>query len=60
MIAIKKLRGNAAKIWMERYLNLIWDKLRDKNQIHLPGWTDIKIYHHYKDDMKSGYLKQYT
>lgn len=46
-------RVNEAKTWMERYFNLIGDKMPDKNQIHLPSWDrQIDIYQRFKDDMK--------
>lgn len=46
------IRVEEAKTWMDRYFNLIGDKLPDKNQIHLPSWDKQKnIYERYKDDM---------
>lgn len=46
-------RVNEAKTWMERYFNLIGDKMPDKNQIHLPSWDkQIDIYQRFKDDMQ--------
>lgn len=46
-------RVSEAKTWMERYFNLIGDKMPDKNQIHLPSWDrQIDIYQRFKDDMK--------
>ena len=46
------IRGNEAKMWMERYFNLIGDKLPDRNQIHLPSWDNQKdIYQRYRDNM---------
>lgn len=46
------IRGDEAKVWMEKYFNLIGDKLPDKKQIHLPSWDRQKdVYKRYKDDM---------
>jgi hypothetical protein len=46
-------RSNEAKTWMDRYFNLIGDKLPDKLKIHLPSWDSQKnIYERYKDDMR--------
>jgi hypothetical protein len=48
----KKKPTVRGKIWMERYFNLIGDKLPDKDQIHLPSWDKQKdIYQRYKTDM---------
>jgi hypothetical protein len=42
-------RSNEAKTWMDRYFNLIGDKLPDKLKIHLPSWDSQKnIYERYK------------
>lgn len=39
--------------WMERYFNLIGDKMPDSNQIHLPSWeTQKDIHARYCQDME--------
>lgn len=45
-------RVEEAKVWMERYFNLIGDKLPDKLKIHLPSWeTQRDVFNRYKEDM---------
>ena len=46
-------------IWMERYFNLIGDKMPHNNQIHLPSWETRKnIYERYRDDMEAKEIKE--
>lgn len=46
-------KTEAAVAWMERYFNLIGDKMPDKDQIHLPCWeTQKDIYHRYSSDVQ--------
>ena len=52
-------KTEAAKAWMERYFNLIGDKMPDKNQIHLPCWeTQKDIYQRFCNDI--GFRKEET
>ena len=47
-------KTEAAVAWMDRYFNLIGDRMPDKNQIHLPCWeTQKDIYNRYCSDMVS-------
>ena len=34
----RNTKTEAAITWMDRYFNLIGDKMPDENQIHLPCW----------------------
>ena len=46
-------KTEAAIAWMERYFNLIGDKMPDKDQIHLPCWENQKdIYYRYRTDLE--------
>ena len=50
----RNTKTEAAIAWMDRYFNLIGDKMPDKDQIHLPCWENQKdIYHRYCNDFKS-------
>ena len=43
---------DSAKTWMERYFNLIGDKMPHNGQIHLPSWESRKdVYARYNEDM---------
>ena len=45
-------KTEAAEAWMDRYFNLIGDRMPDKNQIHLPCWeTQKDVYNRYCSDM---------
>ena len=45
--------------WMERYFNLIGDKMPDNNQIHLPSWeTQKDIHARYSKDMELRGIEQ--
>lgn len=46
-------KTEGAVAWMERYFNLIGDKMPDKDQIHLPCWeTQKDIFCRYSGDMQ--------
>ena len=50
-----------AKAWIDKYVNLIGDKMPNSKQIHLPSWDTIKdIYGRYKDDMIKQMLDEST
>ena len=38
----KNTKTEAALAWMDRYFNLVGDKMPDSNQIHLPCWENQK------------------
>lgn len=47
------IKTDTARIWMDRYFNLVGDKMPNSNQIHLPSWETRKdVYARYKDDME--------
>ena len=46
-------KSNMARIWMDRYFNLIGDKMPHNSQIHLPSWETRKdIFMRYQADMQ--------
>ena len=46
-------KTEGAIAWMERYFDLIGDKMPDKNQIHLPCWENQKdVYNRYCTDLE--------
>lgn len=46
-------KAESVTMWMDVYLNLIRDKMPDKDQIHLPSWETHKdIYSRYLEDMQ--------
>ena len=48
-----------AKAWIEKYVNLIGDKMPNSKQIHLPCWdTQKDIYGRYKADMAKQMLDE--
>ena len=48
----ESVKTSEAKTWMERYFNLIGDKLPHNGQIYLPSWETCKdIYLRHKEDM---------
>jgi len=45
-------KSESVAVWMERYFQLIGDKMPTNNQIHLPSWeTQKDIYQRYCQDM---------
>ena len=50
----KNTKTEAALAWMDRYFNLVGDKMPDSNQIHLPCWENQKdIHYRYCCDLKA-------
>jgi len=48
----ESIKTSEAKTWMERYFNLIGDKMPHNGQIHLSSWeTRRDIYLRHKEDM---------
>ena len=45
-------KADSVAVWMERYFNLIGDKMPTNSQVHLPSWeTQTDIYQRYCQDM---------
>ena len=52
-------KTEGAIAWMERYFDLIGDKMPDKNQIHLPCWENQKdVYNRYCTDLEKEATKE--